>query len=200
MLRWLLRWVRQRSMWLPVHGPQRSRSMAVSVQAGPGPHCAALPDPLCRGLQGLGLCTDDQSCLHARPLVIRLYHAQVFLSLHHWYLAWLFCPCSHNSCPVHQANNLCSMLGKITKYPTIGIHAKEQFDLLRNCYGAAVCPLVAVRMPCQSLIDPARLTCTLASVGALGRTEHLIARPAKVTRKFRCSTAHPPGSLGWFAN
>lgn len=146
-LRCLLRRVGQRSMWLPVHGPQRSRSMAVPFQAGPGPHCAALPDPFCRGVQGLGLCTDDQSCLHARPLVIRLYHAQVLLSLQHWYLAWLFYPCSRNSCPVHQATNLCSMLGKITKYLTVGICVKEQIDLLRNCCGAAVFPLVAVRMP-----------------------------------------------------
>ncbi len=39
------------------------------------------------------------------------------------------------------------MLGKVTKYPTVGICVKDLFDLLRNCCGAAVCPLVAVRMP-----------------------------------------------------
>ena len=62
---------------LPVHGPPGSRSMAMPLKACKGPHCKALPDPLCRRLQGMGVCAVHQPSLYAWPLVLSPCHAQV---------------------------------------------------------------------------------------------------------------------------
>ena len=68
---------RQEGSCLPVYGSQRSRSVAVPLQACKGSHCQTLPDTLCWGVQGLGIRPVCQSGMHDGLLVCSASHAKV---------------------------------------------------------------------------------------------------------------------------